>query len=337
MADWKPLPDTLEPDVRALVEQLRRLKDRSGLSLAALAERTLHSKSSWERYLNGRSLPPPQAAEALARMVGADPARLAALWELAARAWSRQRSPERREHSGPATSPKSAKAPEHVESPEPAEPGTSSDIPPETDAALFSADATAGPTFRALPRKPWTGRTRRWLVPAAAMVLIIGGVTVALRVTHPAGDATENHRSSATGGSGANELDITCFEQSCTGKDPKTEGCGDPWTSALTKVQGVYVELRYSDSCKAAWTRISWGDVGDIARVVSANGTIRQRRVHYDTDVYSPMVAADTPSDARACTILTSGAHGCTEPGGTVRLTPPPDPPPPNSPSAARR
>ncbi|MGD1216940.1 DUF2690 domain-containing protein [Streptomyces krungchingensis] len=107
---------------------------------------------------------------------------------------------------------------------------------------------------------------------------------------------------------------------------PKAEGCGDPWTSALTKVQGVYVELRYSDSCKAAWAHISWGGVGDIARVVAAKGATRQDTVHYDTDVYSPMVAADTPSDAKACTVLTSGAHGCTEPGGTIRLTPPPEP-----------
>ncbi|WP_432172726.1 DUF2690 domain-containing protein [Streptomyces sp. Tue6028] len=107
---------------------------------------------------------------------------------------------------------------------------------------------------------------------------------------------------------------------------PKAEGCGDPWTSALTKVQGVYVELRYSDSCKAAWARISWGGVGDIARVVAAKGATRQDTVHYDTDVYSPMVAADTPSEAKACTVLTSGAHGCTEPGGTIRLTPPPEP-----------
>ncbi|MEU1200033.1 DUF2690 domain-containing protein [Streptomyces sp. NPDC005813] len=328
MADWKPLPDTLEPDLRALVEQLRRLKDRSGLSLAALAERTLHSKSSWERYLNGKSLPPRQAADALARMVGADPARLAALWELAARAWGRQGSPERRERPDPAAPPKPAMAPEHVASPQPAAAGPSSETPAETDDARLPADTITGLPRRTLPDKPWTDwAARRWIVLAAAMVLVIGGATIALRTTHPPRSSDDTQRSSTTGGSGRNRLDITCFEQSCTGKDPKTEGCGDPWTSALTKVHGVYVELRYSDSCKAAWARISWGGVGDIARVVPTKGTTQQDTVHYDTDVYSPMVAADTPSDAKACTILTSGAHGCTEPGGTIRLTPPSEPP----------
>ena len=42
------------PECAALAERLRALRARTGLSLAALAERTPYSKSSWERYLNGR-------------------------------------------------------------------------------------------------------------------------------------------------------------------------------------------------------------------------------------------------------------------------------------------
>jgi hypothetical protein len=176
-------------------------------------------------------------------------------------------------------------------------------------------------------------------VLAAALTLAVAGTgaTIALWPTHrtngTSGTTTAARRPSTASGSGA--LDVRCFAQSCTGKDPKEQGCGDPWTSALTRVDGVYVELRYSDSCKAAWARISWGGAGDVARVVSAKGTTEQDTVHYDTDVYSPMVAADAPSDARACTVLTSGTHGCTKPGGTVRLTQPPEPPVPASPSAS--
>ncbi|MFF4649495.1 helix-turn-helix domain-containing protein [Streptomyces sp. NPDC001380] len=85
MARWQPLPGTLDPDLHRLVEQLRRLKDRSGLTLSALAARTPYSKSAWQRYLNGLKFPPRQAVEALGRIAGADAPRLLALWGLAER------------------------------------------------------------------------------------------------------------------------------------------------------------------------------------------------------------------------------------------------------------
>jgi hypothetical protein len=99
------------------------------------------------------------------------------------------------------------------------------------------------------------------------------------------------------------------------------------WTSAEKQFDGVYVELRYSDACKAAWSRISWGRPGDVARVVGADGRSYQRRVSYDTDTFSDMVAAASPSTARACVLLRSGHHACTEWGGTHHLTEPPNPP----------
>ncbi|WP_460112702.1 peptidoglycan-binding protein [Streptomyces platensis] len=92
MSRWKGLPETLDHRVRQLVVQLRRLKDHSGLSLASLAARTAYSKSSWERYLNGKKLPPQDAVEALARICGADVTRLLALHEVAAQAWGAERA-----------------------------------------------------------------------------------------------------------------------------------------------------------------------------------------------------------------------------------------------------
>ncbi|NBM20527.1 helix-turn-helix transcriptional regulator, partial [Streptomyces sp. GC420] len=83
----EPPPDGLAPEVRHLLTRLREARARTGLSYAALGSRTPYSRSSWERYLNGKALPPRQAVEALARLSGADPARLLALWELAERAW----------------------------------------------------------------------------------------------------------------------------------------------------------------------------------------------------------------------------------------------------------
>ncbi|MEV4441097.1 helix-turn-helix domain-containing protein [Streptomyces sp. NPDC049577] len=88
MSRWKELPASLDQRVRQLVVQLRRLKDHSGLSLASLAAKTSYSSSSWERYLNGKQLPPRDAVEQLARVCGTEPTRLLVLQELAAEAWS---------------------------------------------------------------------------------------------------------------------------------------------------------------------------------------------------------------------------------------------------------
>ncbi|NSL42715.1 helix-turn-helix transcriptional regulator, partial [Streptomyces sp. 8P21H-1] len=105
MSRWKKLPDSLDPQVRQFVVHLRRLKDHSGLGLAALADRTAYSRSSWDRYLNGKALPPLGAVEALARACDTDPVRLVAQWEVAAEAWG--------------TAPESGLPPGSVSGPEP--------------------------------------------------------------------------------------------------------------------------------------------------------------------------------------------------------------------------
>ncbi|MFF5144531.1 helix-turn-helix domain-containing protein [Streptomyces sp. NPDC013157] len=92
MGGWQPLPEGLPPEVRHFVEQLRLLKDDTGLSLVALGARTAYSKSSWQRYLNAVQPPPRQAVVALCRVAGladTDAERHAVRWELAVEAWSR--------------------------------------------------------------------------------------------------------------------------------------------------------------------------------------------------------------------------------------------------------
>ncbi|MEW2046309.1 helix-turn-helix domain-containing protein [Streptomyces sp. NBC_00377] len=92
MGAWQPLPDGLPSEVRHFVEQLRQLKDGTGLSLAALGARTAYSKSSWQRYLNGVQPPPRQAVAALCRVAGlfgAEAERHVVRWELAVEAWPR--------------------------------------------------------------------------------------------------------------------------------------------------------------------------------------------------------------------------------------------------------
>jgi transcriptional regulator with XRE-family HTH domain len=92
MGAWQPLPDDLPPEVRHFVEQLRRLKDRTGLSLASLGARTAYSKSSWHRYLNAGQPPPRHAVRALCGLAGVtdtDAERVNVRWELAVQAWPR--------------------------------------------------------------------------------------------------------------------------------------------------------------------------------------------------------------------------------------------------------
>ncbi|MEU6279000.1 DUF2690 domain-containing protein [Streptomyces sp. NPDC047028] len=89
MPKWNALPDELDPQIKEFIGQLRRLVDRSGLGVAALADRTGYAKTSWERYLGGRLLAPEGAVVALAEVTGVHPAHLTTFWELAERAWHR--------------------------------------------------------------------------------------------------------------------------------------------------------------------------------------------------------------------------------------------------------
>jgi hypothetical protein len=83
VAQWKPLAGELEPAVRRMVVSLRTVKDQAGISTTALASKTPYSRSTWDRYFNGRAFPPRGAVAALVRLAGADEARLLAEWELA--------------------------------------------------------------------------------------------------------------------------------------------------------------------------------------------------------------------------------------------------------------
>ncbi|MFH9980943.1 DUF2690 domain-containing protein [Streptomyces sp. NPDC017179] len=308
VTERKPLPDGLAPDVRHLVVELRALKDRAGLSLAALAHRTPHSKSSWERYLNGKALPPQHAVTSLGKLVDADPARLTALWNLASTAW----------HEGNAKDQPQAL---HATDPlgQPAAP------PPAAEPVSAAQAEGTGPQQPAPHRFGNRPQTRSAAVIALVAVMVSAAALFGA-FGRDSGGLDDRYGSSMTDTS-TRQIDVTCFAESCEGKDPKEEGCGDVWTAALSKLAGVYVELRYSDACKAAWARISWGRPGDVARVLGSDGRTHRRAVSYDTDTFSAMVYAPSPSTARACVALTSGVQGCTGWGGTQHLTEAPNPP----------
>ncbi|MFF7310186.1 DUF2690 domain-containing protein [Streptomyces sp. NPDC008137] len=93
------------PERARLAAALRELRTGTGLSLAALAAKTTSSKSSWERYLNGKTLPPRQAVRELCRLAGEPDGRCLALWELAESAWSGRAAARPTDTPGPAGSP----------------------------------------------------------------------------------------------------------------------------------------------------------------------------------------------------------------------------------------
>ncbi|MFC9032469.1 peptidoglycan-binding protein [Streptomyces arboris] len=84
MPRGRELPESLSEAAAELVVELRTVKSRSGLTLVALERKTAYSKSSWERYLNGRTLPSADAVRALCTVAGCDPVPLVALREVAA-------------------------------------------------------------------------------------------------------------------------------------------------------------------------------------------------------------------------------------------------------------
>ncbi|MFF5444786.1 helix-turn-helix domain-containing protein [Streptomyces sp. NPDC012888] len=121
MARWKDLPAALDGRERRLIAELRRLKDHSGLSLAALAGKTGYSRSSWERYLNGKQPVPRGAVEELARVCGVEPTRLTVLHEVATQSRTAGRTaqaPGTERAEGPDRAPGTADGPVPQEAPE---------------------------------------------------------------------------------------------------------------------------------------------------------------------------------------------------------------------------
>ncbi|WP_261398792.1 helix-turn-helix domain-containing protein [Streptomyces misionensis] len=84
------MPQNMPGAWARLVTELRALKDRRGLNLADLASATAISKSSWERYLNGKQFPPLYAVQALCQVVKEGETECVGLWKLADAAWGRR-------------------------------------------------------------------------------------------------------------------------------------------------------------------------------------------------------------------------------------------------------
>ncbi|MFF3936167.1 helix-turn-helix domain-containing protein [Streptomyces phaeofaciens] len=326
MPRWKELPDELDPQVREFAELLRRVVDRAGLSLPALADRTGYSRTSWERYLNGRLLAPKGAVVALAEVTGSPSVHLTTLWELAERAWSRAEL--RQDAATEAIGIARARTPPGESGP----PGRGAGAR-EGAAAVDRAGGRAGPTpgvagpagvSPTLPPgeggSPGRGGGAHRLVLFLAGVMGVVVVVVGGFLLTGDGDPKEAvgaGREPSPSGSSPAVLPsgVLCAGAGCTGKDAEAMGCsGDLVVTARSASVGTaVVEVRYSRTCGAAWGRIVQAAPGDSVRVtVGAARQTGRISTAGDTIAYTPMIAVRDAAEAKACAVLASGEEGCT-------------------------
>ncbi len=114
---------------------------------------------------------------------------------------------------------------------------------------------------------------------------------------------------------------VRCTGAACGGKDPEAMGCGGTHSKTTTDamVGGVYVEVRYSKVCAAAWARIAQAAPGDEVRVRGGaadaeRGQERRGTADADGDAYTAMVSVRSAKLATACVTRTTGETGCTSP-----------------------
>jgi hypothetical protein len=112
---------------------------------------------------------------------------------------------------------------------------------------------------------------------------------------------------------------VKCSGADCAGQDPENMGCGGAFARTVTNttVGTTLVEVRYSETCGAAWARITRATLGDKVTVEgtmadTGKGTPESGTVDADLDAYTPMIAVTDPSQAKACATLVSGTTGCT-------------------------
>lgn len=296
MARWRALGDDLDPQIREFTALMRRRIERSGVSIAALADATGYSRSSWERYLNGRLLPPKHAVVALAELTGTEPSHLTTMWELTERAWSRAEA----RHDTTIQSRLVAEARAAL-----------GEFGPPPELGDPRRDARQGRRGALL-----------FVIGTVLAVLALAGATLLLggRGSAPAqaGAPSSSSLSASPSLQAQGDLPsgVECSGASCTGQDPETMGCGGKYarTAASTWVGGAYLEMRYSRTCGAVWARISAAAPGDTVTVTGGSGSERTS-IGEDAAAYTPMLAVSGPAQAKACAELAAGAEGCTPPG----------------------
>ncbi|MET8291961.1 helix-turn-helix domain-containing protein [Streptomyces sp. NPDC005132] len=270
-------PPAVRPACTRLAQALQDLRSRTGLSLAALAERTTYSKSSWARYLNGRQLPPREAVEALCTMAGQPPGRLEALWELAELEWSGRHR-------------------------------TSAAPPPLPDQPAGGTAPADGPALL------WNTRRRRWALAAAASAITVVAATwmTTSRGTHTedtAGQTAPSHAPApacrAQKCTGEDPQTMGCAAPG------QAHRLGPPYRTRT----GARLVVVFSTRCHAAWA-LGWNTrTGDAFELSVSGGAVEQVKVVDTLDaedaLFTPMTDAGDLTGLRACFTPTTGRQEC--------------------------
>ncbi|TXS37621.1 helix-turn-helix domain-containing protein [Streptomyces sp. OR43] len=352
MPRWKALPEELDPQIREFTGQLRRLVDRSGLSIAAVADRTGYSKTSWERYLNGRLLAPRGAIVALGEVTGTNQTHLNTMWELAERAWSRaemrhdmtmeairitQARAALDEAGGPRGHGRSRPSgavgtagPAAGGGGSPSVPAQRGSLPRVTQqpqavpgaapghglppAVAFAAGLGGQP-----PPPTRRGGGRRTAVIAAVVVGVLLAVTGAVLLLGQDGDsegAEAAHTPSPTPTSSAPVLPpagVECSGATCAGQDPEDMGCGGEHVRTLSSATVGTSVIEVRYSEPCA---AAWARITKAAPgdvvEITAGDAGQKGTADAAAAAYTPMVEVKRTADVRACATLASGTQGCT-------------------------
>jgi transcriptional regulator with XRE-family HTH domain len=273
------------PPGARLAAVLQQLRQRTGLSLAQLAGATTYSKSSWERYLNGKSLPPRSAVKELCRLAAEPPDHSLALLDIA-------RTHRTTEDTGPTRGT-------------PDRQGTATETDTPTPGfATVPADADADADADAHARADPVGHRRVNLVTAlvSACAVVLG----ALVLTHLPSTRREEAPPSPMPSAATGAL---CRHTACQNKDPIATRCAaEPLTLAEHETAtGAFIQIRYSQECGTSWVRM-WGAVvkdrvemrvgGRPASLHSAQVTTRKEA---DTYVHTLMSVVSPGTPVQAC------------------------------------
>ena len=277
---WRRSRQAPPEEVLRLVRELRLYQDRAELSMQSLAAKTGYSRSSWQRCLTARSLPPWEAVDALGRLGEADRAALRVRWEAAVSAWAAPAAPSAVPAREPRTAPP-AGSPEPPEAPA----GVTRRTPPllrsRVAVTAVVAAAAACTATAVLLLGPWGPGARRAGAPAGAP---------------PGAPAWPWALHFARAGSVS-----VCGPAGCAGQDPYRERCVEDAVAVhrLT-AYGRTLTLRYSPVCHASWAEVQPAEGTSGLLVASSDGDRRAARAGAG---WTGMTNAD-PGAVRAAVVV---------------------------------
>lgn len=280
------------------------------MSLAGLAERTAYSKSSWDRYLNGKALPPRHAVQALCRLARTPDERYVALWEIAESEW--------RGRAARTKNPDATKTPEAPEATETPPPAPAASRAPATDTSHHTPTVSEpgapespapepGTPVSTVPGPASVGSPtpRTTIAVACAVIAVVAVVVVAAILASPPPPSRRDDAARAL--PAPSPFTPLCQGAACEGRNPVHMHCAArPRTLASYQAaSGARLELRFSEECGAGWARMWRTRVGDRLDVTTPTGRTASARVADEIDaaayVHTAILPAAPETVLRAC------------------------------------